>query len=181
MRRVHLAGLVGLLVLAGCAEATAPNGTGFAAGKIDGKAWVADSAVAILQDSTLVVGAIRHTNHGRVDGFTAMVRNYRVPLQIELADPASPASAFFSDAPDDGSFLEAGPTQVTDSLYRGLLRLEQFSSSDSVLIGTIAFATAPKYQFPSHTIAVHFRMRLVSPSGSFVPPPELARPASASW
>lgn len=157
-----------VLVLA-CGEATSPNGNGFAAGTVDGRAWKADTAIALLQDSTLVLGAVRHGGNGRVDGFTAVVHGFRIPLQVELAQIGSLASAYFSDAEEGASFLEPGPTQVTDSLYRGLLRLESLERGDSLLTGTIAFATAPKANRPSRNIAVHFRMRLVTARAPVTP------------
>jgi hypothetical protein len=166
MKRWHTF-LAMVLGLAACGEATSPNGSGFAAGTVDGHLWKADTAVAVLQDSTLALGAVRHGGNGRVDGFTAVVHGFRVPLQVELAGMGSIATAYFSDAPEGDSFLEPGPTQVTDSQYRGLLQLEALEKLDSTLVGTIAFATAPSPDFPSRRIAVHFRMRLVT-----------ARPAS---
>lgn len=161
--------------LTACAESTAPNNGGFAAGSIDGRTWLADSAVAMVQDSSLVIGAFRRYGGGRVDGFTALVHHYSVPSEIELAGAGARGAGFFSDAPEGSSFLGPGPTQTTDSLHRGLLKLEEFNRSDSILTGTVAFMTAPRFQYPGHTIAVHFRMRLVvaqppaSPSASTQP------------
>lgn len=174
MTKLRRASAFLLLAAIGCSDTTAPAGNGFAAGRIQGQDWKADTALALLQDSTLVLGGIRHYGAGRIDGFTVVAHGFRLPMDIELAEFGSGATGFLVNREEDAGTLEPEPVQATDSVYRGLLHLEALSPRDSLLTGTVAFATAPKYQYASQAVAIHFRMRLMVVDHS----PVAARP---SW
>ncbi len=134
------------LGLCGCGDSTgiAPGGPAFVAATLDGKAWVADTSLAIFYDSDLVLGGVRQVSATRTESFTLILHDVHAPVAAQLTDTAGEAFAVFTEAQDTGGIFLASLNYWTSAQHPGRVLISAINTSDSLVTGTFAFEAAPE-------------------------------------